>query len=230
MHLLQSLLTASLISLPPRPDAVSLTNVRLTYAMAIVRFINGMVDPMQTGTFARSITQIAQQLSIPIELVQMRHQATHEDLPSFAVLKAGLWNCLFYLRDHAMGPLVFSSAGNAATLEASTSRQARIVDMEHKLDTLLKRYKKLMKAYFASRTSKAARSTGQAWVGGQELRRVLRDVEDLWANQAEDSIGREEAREVLVNKLVEVGFLVPLSRKCVLGWSQARTFHLTFSG
>jgi ribosomal biogenesis protein LAS1 len=181
----------------------------MTYAMAIVRFINGMADPLQTGPYARPISMIAQRLGIPIELVQLRHQATHEDLPSLSVLRAGLWTCIAYLRDNSFGPLIFASDPSIA-YGTSTSRDAQRQDLSNTLSSLIKRYKRLMKAYFATRTSKAASSTGSAWSGGADLRKVMREMEELW-NVDDEDVGL--SRDVLVDALVRTGCLVPLARK-----------------
>lgn len=61
--------------------------LRQSYATAILRLVNGLVDPLQVSTYARSITSIAQQLGIPSWLVELRHAATHEDLPSLDLLR-----------------------------------------------------------------------------------------------------------------------------------------------
>lgn len=61
--------------------------LRQSYATAIIRMVNGLVDPLQVGTYARSIASIATQLGLPLWLVEMRHAATHEDLPSLALLR-----------------------------------------------------------------------------------------------------------------------------------------------
>lgn len=88
-------------------------DLRLSYAMAIVRcvptllrelpmphshaltpcpspprsFVNSLVDPLQTAYFARSIASLAAQIGLPLWFVELRHQATHEDLPRLAVLR-----------------------------------------------------------------------------------------------------------------------------------------------
>jgi len=49
--------------------------------------VNGLVDPLQVGAFARSIASIAVQLGLPSWLVELRHAATHEDLPSLELLR-----------------------------------------------------------------------------------------------------------------------------------------------
>ena len=57
------------------------------YALAIVRFVNGLVDPLQSGPHARSIAAIATQIGIPLSFVELRHAATHEELPSLVALR-----------------------------------------------------------------------------------------------------------------------------------------------
>ncbi|MBW0562506.1 hypothetical protein O181_102221 [Austropuccinia psidii MF-1] len=55
---------------------------RLALSMALTRFVNNLLDPLQTGLYAKSLAQIANQLGLPLSFVQIRHRATHEDLPS----------------------------------------------------------------------------------------------------------------------------------------------------
>lgn len=62
-------------------------SLRQSYAAAVIRLVNGLVDPLQLGVYARSIASIAAQLGLPLWLVELRHAATHEDLPSLEVLR-----------------------------------------------------------------------------------------------------------------------------------------------
>ena len=61
--------------------------VRQAYASAVVRFVNGMVDARQHGVYARSIAAIASEIGLPGWFVELRHAATHEDLPSLEILR-----------------------------------------------------------------------------------------------------------------------------------------------
>lgn len=65
----------------------SYLSIRQSYATAVVRLVNGLVDPLQLGAYARSIASIANQLGLPLWLVELRHAATHEDLPSIELLR-----------------------------------------------------------------------------------------------------------------------------------------------
>jgi ribosomal biogenesis protein LAS1 len=51
--------------------------------------VNGVVDPLQVGLFARSIASVAAQVELPLWLVELRHAGTHEDLPSVDILRRG---------------------------------------------------------------------------------------------------------------------------------------------
>jgi ribosomal biogenesis protein LAS1 len=76
-----------LASQPPSSVALSGYNLRQCYSTAIIRLVNGLVDPLQSGVYARSIASIAAQLGLPGWLVEVRHAATHEELPSLEVLR-----------------------------------------------------------------------------------------------------------------------------------------------
>lgn len=64
-------------------------NLRQSYALALIRMVNGLVDPLQQGVYARSIGGIASQIGLPLWLVELRHAGTHEDLPSLELLREG---------------------------------------------------------------------------------------------------------------------------------------------
>lgn len=71
--------------------------LRQSYAAAIIRLVNGLVDPLQLGAYARSIASIASQLGLPPWLVELRHAATHEDLPSLELLREAAHEVRGYL-------------------------------------------------------------------------------------------------------------------------------------
>lgn len=52
-------------------------------------FVNGLVDPLQKSYYASSISNLAGQLGLPGFFVDLRHAATHEDLPTLAALRNG---------------------------------------------------------------------------------------------------------------------------------------------
>lgn len=74
--------------------------LRLMYAMAIIRFVNGLVDREQKGKFAKSINQLARSMGLPSWFVDLRHASTHERLPSLTVLRAGALQAVGWLHDN----------------------------------------------------------------------------------------------------------------------------------
>lgn len=86
-------------------------------AMALTRFVNGQLDPLQTGQTARSIGSLAEGIGLPHALVQIRHQATHEHLPSWPTLHAAVMHALDWLHSVFWYPLhrIFSSSSHDIT-------------------------------------------------------------------------------------------------------------------
>mgnify|MGYP003385449672 FL=1 len=62
--------------------------LRLQYSMIVVRAINGLVDTSQQGVYADSVASIANRMDLPSWLVELRHDSTHNQLPSISVLQA----------------------------------------------------------------------------------------------------------------------------------------------
>jgi len=68
--------------------------------------VNGVVDPLQVGLFARSIASIAAQLGLPLWLVELRHAGTHEDLPSLDLLRRGAIEAFTWIERNFFLPLL----------------------------------------------------------------------------------------------------------------------------
>lgn len=76
-----------------------LHTLQLAGTMALVRFVNEMVDPAQKGTYAQPITRLAGQIGLPRNLVDLRHSGTHDELPSLGVLQLAIEQSLEWLRN-----------------------------------------------------------------------------------------------------------------------------------
>ena len=173
--------------------------------MAVVRFVNGMVDPLQTGKlaaqyraragiltaregpYARPIAHIAASLGIPPSLISLRHRATHEDLPPLHTLQQAVRMAIQYIHDYSFLPLVAEPSQ-----EASSSRLnggSRGGDQAIKL---VKRWKKAMKSRLRDK------EVDEETPSGREIRAIKRDIESV------DTRGVVEA-------LVGEGGLVPLT-------------------
>lgn len=97
-HALESLLSILVAVQQDNASDVGLSSflsLRQSYATALIRLVNGLVDPLQSGAYARSILSIAAQIGLPAWLVELRHAATHEDLPSLELLRDGAQEVCF---------------------------------------------------------------------------------------------------------------------------------------
>jgi len=74
--------------------------LRLGLAMAVVRLVNGVVAPAQKGKFARPVSGVARELGLPPVLVDIRHDATHQELPALPLLLAAAEAALGWLGVH----------------------------------------------------------------------------------------------------------------------------------
>ena len=61
--------------------------IRLLYSMAMIRFVNGILDQAQ-GMSAKSMTGVAENIGLPVWFVEIRHSATHDQLPSLELLRS----------------------------------------------------------------------------------------------------------------------------------------------
>lgn len=210
-----SILTARLIDTSAMQQNISSLSLRQNYAAAIIRMVNGLVDPLQAGAYARSIASIAAQLGLPSWLVELRHAATHEDLPSLEMLREASREALTWLLHNYFLPTI-----NPSAPRQSTAPPLRPVA------PLLKQYKTLLRI--------VSRDTSLRKQNQPDIDAIMRDIErwlaeaKLAADFAPDAYGwdtidgndveQEDPREKwalerLCDALIEKGALVPLSQK-----------------
>ena len=107
--------TATLVSLMCTSSS---SCVRLALAMAVVRCVNGVVDREQKALRARSVHKLAEGLGLASWIVELRHAATHNDLPSLEVLRAATTELLVFFDESYWRPQL-------ARLEAAEAAVAR---------------------------------------------------------------------------------------------------------
>ncbi|KAG9041227.1 rRNA-processing protein las1 [Tulasnella sp. UAMH 9824] len=183
--------------------------LRQAYALAIVRLVNSLVDPLQQGVYARPIAAIAAQIGLPAWFVELRHQATHEDLPSLLVLQEAAREALTWLLHNYFMP----------TLSPALSSSQSTIQLSP-VEPILQRYKSLTKATSKDITLQKKRTA--------EFDKVFRDLE-RWIGEAkiaswgamnlsvvdddEDDWKEGWALDRLCEALLGRGGLVPVSKK-----------------
>ncbi len=109
-------------------EELSELSIRLQYSMVIVRTVNGLVDASQQGVFAESVLSLAHRINLPGWIVELRHDATHNEMPSISVLRAAASQLLSWLFDYYWNPqhlyiehlIVLSKLMTNLSMEAST--------------------------------------------------------------------------------------------------------------
>ncbi|KAG1436681.1 hypothetical protein G6F56_013456 [Rhizopus delemar] len=109
--------------------------LRLTYSMAIIRFVNALVDQEQNKKHAQTVLSIAQSINMPSWFVDLRHEGTHERLPSLSVLRRAAIQAVAWLHDRYW--------------IQNTNRTAKINNEKiiQKIKTHMNSYKECRKAY-----------------------------------------------------------------------------------
>ncbi|CRG84402.1 hypothetical protein PISL3812_01694 [Talaromyces islandicus] len=82
----------------------SVFSIRATYAAAFCRFVTGLVDS-KLGGQRRTMFQRALDLGLPASFVELRHEATHRELPSLVVLRGAVHRSLEWLWGYYWGRL-----------------------------------------------------------------------------------------------------------------------------
>lgn len=198
--------------------------MRLAYSMALIRFVNGLVDPAQTGPFARSIAGIATQIGLPLWFVELRHAATHEDLPSLSVLRDAARKAMDWLYERYWLPQVqamlggsLHSGGGGGDEHSMAMARSIVPETEReKLGELLTAYKAHQKIALRDLSRNTEKEHGRL------VRAIERWVVDV-STACEAGLGRGQAGNesqaaactVLAETLCQVGNLVPTSKKWV---------------
>lgn len=86
--------------------SISTTELRLSYSSAIVRTINGFADVLQQQRFvASSVSLLCSKLGIPAWIVDVRHEASHNALPSLGVLRLATCTLMEFLKSEYWIPM-----------------------------------------------------------------------------------------------------------------------------
>lgn len=64
-----------------------------------LRFVNFITEPFQTNSHAKTVKSIANQIGIPDWIVNLRHSATHFNLPSVEILEKAIASLFKYLKE-----------------------------------------------------------------------------------------------------------------------------------
>lgn len=104
-----------------KASSTSIVELRLAYSSAIVRCINGFADALQQQrSVAAPVSVLCGQMGIPSWLVDIRHEASHNTLPTLPVLRLAASTLLQYLQAEFWTPTC-STIDTPTTLQSSSS-------------------------------------------------------------------------------------------------------------
>ena len=69
-------------------------------SLGIIRFINGVIEPYKDANISSSIQTICNELNVPDHVLNIRHAATHGQIPTFEFACVGALSALKWLRDN----------------------------------------------------------------------------------------------------------------------------------
>ena len=101
--------------------------LRLAYAAALIRTVNGAVDPSQKGKFAAPVSSLARKIGLPTVLVDIRMEASHQELPTLELLRHGSERALQWLFERYWAA---QRAALDAARDAAVNAASALVDAE----------------------------------------------------------------------------------------------------
>ncbi|OCK74221.1 Las1-domain-containing protein [Lepidopterella palustris CBS 459.81] len=173
---------------------ISHFSLRLLYAAAISRFVTGICDAVQGKQHRQSMHDVAVEYDLPARLVEMRHEATHRDLPSLIRLKAiaeeslnWLWGWYWVKIDGLVG------------CPDDAQRQENLSALRQGLQATLKNYQRARRAEVKKSGAKSKRQSSRA---GREASVAC----------VKFCVDRIEYLEILTEFLVDEEYVIPSDR------------------
>lgn len=174
--------------------------LQLSYSMALIRFVNGLLDPFQQGSYAISLHHLARNLGLPSFFVEIRHMGTHEQLPNLDILRIATGRAINWLYDHYWTAIDDIITGDGKLEVSGEKKDVNVVSL---IEANLKTYKRirkmdLEKIYDNNDTSeqglrywKAIRNLKHLLTKSDELSRILLMKNFLIYNN--DKLAQEES-------------------------------------
>ncbi|KAK9842959.1 hypothetical protein WJX74_004892 [Apatococcus lobatus] len=72
--------------------------LQMQYSMTFIRLVNGVADSAQKGKVASSVANLAGYAGIPGSLIDIRHEASHNELPALPLLRTAARQALAWLQ------------------------------------------------------------------------------------------------------------------------------------
>lgn len=154
-------------------------STRLAYSMALVKFVNALLDPSQKSQFAIPLHLLATNIKLPSFFVELRHAATHESLPSLELLRETAVKALHWLDERCW------SIGNTED-EDSNGENA----YSHNVKDALRKWREYQRPASSKAPKKDLKNSED----------LLRDFEDMFRADADSFVNVLYTQNVLIPK------------------------------
>ncbi|GAO15792.1 uncharacterized protein UV8b_03087 [Ustilaginoidea virens] len=158
--------------------------VRAAYSAAFSRFVTGLLDGHQDKQRKQSMYSVAKNIGLPATFVELRHQATHEQLPSLAKLRSAARNALAWIWDYYWKDLDDQSPSPSKTLDPC---RAAVLDYLHGVDDEPRRAKTMkdLHLYDTRRILAVIGELQHSLPGNQVYLRCLKLSKEIMTRQEE---------------------------------------------
>ncbi|KAL2372070.1 cell morphogenesis protein Las1 [Blastomyces gilchristii SLH14081] len=182
----------------------SIFSIRATYSAAFCRFVTGLVDSKLYGR-RQTMFQRAMELGLPASFVELRHEATHRELPALVVLRDAARRSLEWLWEFywdGLGDIETADAG-MDVLEQNRESQLTKNEIQQMLKNVVLGESNLGENSATRRSSRKLKS----FPGLENVALILK---------------HQQGEQTVTQVLLEEGILIPASR--TLGSSMEATF------
>lgn len=187
------------LSLPRIYITAATTSTTMSTNTNTRSFVTGLLDSHQDKLRKQSMYSIAKVIGLPATFVELRHQSTHEQLPSLAKLRSAAASALSWIRDYYWRHLSDSDAQSHAA-EGSTAADendpCRALLLAHlRQDDEARRakiFKELVRGWDAKRLLATLTELQETLPGNQVYLKCLRLSRELLAWEETRQTEREE--------------------------------------
>ncbi|KAK4539344.1 hypothetical protein LTR36_000775 [Oleoguttula mirabilis] len=188
-------------------------SLRATYTAAFTRFVTGFCDigrSREANLAPSSMQEIARQIDMPADFVTLRHEATHEELPSLQRLVAAtrqalewLWRVYWVrLGEEPSSQRSLPQHGPAGTLGEVDQINAEAMTKQEEARRLLRSFRTARRAAFKTNTQRTPEHRAQLATIGSACVALCRTAGSSSSSEA-------AAVETLACVLVEDKYLIP---------------------
>lgn len=180
-------------------DAVSGAAVRASYLMGFTRFVTGLLDSHQDKARKLSMYGVAKTIGLPAGFVELRHQGTHEPMPSLTQLRPAARRALEWIWEYYWKNLPPAATADEEEEDGAENAEAKIgLGGGGEATTTAAAKKGEQQAVTTATTTTPSRGSGL-----QE--RMCRTALMGYLQRQEEDVGNTAAKEGLMRQLQQWG-------------------------